>query len=550
MRVAVRRARREGRDAGMTATADALVIFGITGDLAKSDLPVAVPAGARAGCSTARSSAWRSRLVGRRICASTRRRASRRRARTSTTRCSRASPAPAPTSRATSATRRRSSASRDAIGDAKHAGVLPRDPAVPVRRGRREPRQARADRRTRASSSRSRSATTSPRRARSTPSCTATSTSPSSSASTTSSARWAWTRSSTCASPTRCSSRSGTGCYVASVQITMAENFGVEDRGSFYDPVGALRDVVRQPPPAGGRGDGDGAARAAAIPRRCKDGIDTVFRVDAAPRTRRTTCAGSTTATSGRPGSRPRARPPRPTRRCSCAIDNWRWYGVPFFIRAGKHLPCTRDRGAPRVQARRRGSASSRAATTRRRTSSSCASTRRPACARSSTRAAPSTPTRSRSRSTWSSRDEGGEGATPYEVLLEAAMAGDTLRFARQDSVEESWRVMQPLLDAPPPVHAYAPGDVGPEGGRGARRRSRHVVRTVDEVDQASSAAVGSPFPPIADYAFLSDCHTGRARRAGRVDRLALRAALRLPQRVRQPARPRGGQLPASRRSG
>jgi glucose-6-phosphate 1-dehydrogenase len=57
---------------------------------------------------------------------------------------------------------------------------------------------------------------------------------------------------------------------------------------------------------------------------------------------------------------------------------------------------------------------------------------------------------------------EGGEGATPYEVLLHAAMVGDSTRFTRQDGVEETWRVMQPLLDAPPPVHAYAPGSWGP----------------------------------------------------------------------------------------
>jgi len=58
---------------------------------------------------------------------------------------------------------------------------------------------------------------------------------------------------------------------------------------------------------------------------------------------------------------------------------------------------------------------------------------------------------------------EGGEGATPYEVLLEAALAGHTIRFTRQDAVEEQWRVMQPLLDDPPPVHDYAPGSWGPE---------------------------------------------------------------------------------------
>ena len=51
----------------------------------------------------------------------------------------------------------------------------------------------------------------------------------------------------------------------------------------------------------------------------------------------------------------------------------------------------------------------------------------------------------------------------PYEVLLHAAMVGDSTRFTRQDGVEETWRIMQPLLDAPPPVHPYAPGSWGPE---------------------------------------------------------------------------------------
>jgi glucose-6-phosphate 1-dehydrogenase len=57
---------------------------------------------------------------------------------------------------------------------------------------------------------------------------------------------------------------------------------------------------------------------------------------------------------------------------------------------------------------------------------------------------------------------EGGEGPTPYEVLLHAAMMGNNTRFARQDGVEETWRIMQPLVESPPPVHVYAPGSWGP----------------------------------------------------------------------------------------
>jgi glucose-6-phosphate 1-dehydrogenase len=59
--------------------------------------------------------------------------------------------------------------------------------------------------------------------------------------------------------------------------------------------------------------------------------------------------------------------------------------------------------------------------------------------------------------------EQGGEGPTPYEVLLQAAMAGDSTRFTRQDGVEETWRVMQPLLDKPSKVEPYAPGSWGPE---------------------------------------------------------------------------------------
>jgi glucose-6-phosphate 1-dehydrogenase len=59
--------------------------------------------------------------------------------------------------------------------------------------------------------------------------------------------------------------------------------------------------------------------------------------------------------------------------------------------------------------------------------------------------------------------EEGGEGPTPYEVLLHAAMQGNSQRFTRQDQVEEAWRILAPLIDSPPPVHGYAPGTWGPK---------------------------------------------------------------------------------------
>ena len=81
--------------------------------------------------------------------------------------------------------------------------------------------------------------------------------------------------------------------------------------------------------------------------------------------------------------------------------------------------------------------------------------------------------------------DEGGEGATPYEVLLDAAMNGESTRFTRQDGVEETWRIMQPLLDAPPPVQPYAPGSWGPPAAD-ASSRARSLARAVDRTSDGA----------------------------------------------------------------
>jgi hypothetical protein len=74
---------------------------------------------------------------------------------------------------------------------------------------------------------------------------------------------------------------------------------------------------------------------------------------------------------------------------------------------------------------------------------------------------------------------EGGEGPTPYEVLLRAAMEGNSALFTRQDSVEETWRIMHPLIDHPPPVHRYAPRNMGTEGVRPAAQRRRRLAGPV-----------------------------------------------------------------------
>ncbi len=78
--------------------------------------------------------------------------------------------------------------------------------------------------------------------------------------------------------------------------------------------------------------------------------------------------------------------------------------------------------------------------------------------------------------------EEGGEGPTPYEVLLQAAMDGDSTPFTRQDGVEETWRIMAPLLEHPPPVHPYEKGSWGPAEAERSARRRRALARTVGVV--------------------------------------------------------------------
>ena len=247
--------------------------------------------------------------------------------------------------------------------------------------------------------------------------------------------------------------------YVESVQITMTEGFGVADRGHFYDPVGALRDVVvnhlmqvvaaaAMEPPAGGQADdlknalvtAFRAIRTADPAHYVRGQYDGYLDVDGV-------APGSTTETFAA---------------LRLEIDNWRWSGVPFFIRTGKLLAATQTelrvvyRHPPRLSfdVSRLGHTVPNQFIVRLDPSTGVRLVME-AHRAGATHAEPVT-------LDMRFADEGGEGATPYEVLLHAAMVGDTTRFTRQDGVEEAWRIMQPLLDDPPPVHRYAPGSWGP----------------------------------------------------------------------------------------
>jgi len=142
-------------------------------------------------------------------------------------------------------------------------------------------------------------------------------------------------------------------------------------------------------------------------------------------------------------------------------IDNWRWSGVPFFIRTGKLLPVLQTevrlvfKHPPKLGFSALATSAEPDQFVIKLDPSTGVRLRLDALRAGATKAEPIT-------LDMEFADEGGEGATPYEVLLHAAMVGQSTRFTRQDGVEETWRIMQPLLDDPPPVHPYAPGSWGP----------------------------------------------------------------------------------------
>jgi glucose-6-phosphate 1-dehydrogenase len=245
---------------------------------------------------------------------------------------------------------------------------------------------------------------------------------------------------------------------IRSVHITMAENFGVEDRGSFYDAVGALRDVVQNhllqliglfaaEPPSVPYPDGLRDKRVEVF--RAIPSIDPEHYV-------RGQYDGYQGIKGVQPGSQTET-----FAALRLEVDNWRWAGVPFFIRAGKALPVRATeirvifKRPPRLPI----------------------STHAPDADELILRIDPrpgtdlviqaKAPGAKRTRTVDLSlifAEELGEAPEPYERLLSDAMKGDSSQFTRQDTVAETWRIVQPLLDAPPPVQPYQPKTWGPAG--------------------------------------------------------------------------------------
>jgi glucose-6-phosphate 1-dehydrogenase len=243
---------------------------------------------------------------------------------------------------------------------------------------------------------------------------------------------------------------------VSCVQITMAEDFGVEGRGAFYDSVGALRDVVQNhllqalalvamDPPSGDRADDT------------QDKKAEVFRA-MPPADPQHYVRGQYQGYAEVPGVAPGSNTETYVA-LRLEIDNWRWADVPIFLPTGKALPRRVTevrlflRRTPRLAFLPQPTRAEPNQIVPRIDPDPGLRLQLPALAERSWRAV---------HLDTSFVRELGEPPEPYERLPHAAIAGDHQLFARQDSVEETWRIVQPLLAHPPGVLPYPRGSWGP----------------------------------------------------------------------------------------
>jgi len=243
--------------------------------------------------------------------------------------------------------------------------------------------------------------------------------------------------------------------HVESVQMTMAEDFGVQGRGAFYDATGTLRDVVQNhlfqvltnlcmEPPVGTDSESirDEKVKvlkampplaAANVVRGRFDGY--LKEPGVAP--------GSTTETFIA---------------LQCSVDSWRWKGVPFYIRAGKCLPVTCTEVVVRLKKPPTMFHGFDVA------SNYCRLRISPdiTFAIGANVIAPREDDVCMIAEMMGTRHPRPDEMDAYERVLGDAMAGDATLFAREDHVEEAWRVVDPLLAAGTPIHTYATGTWGP----------------------------------------------------------------------------------------
>jgi glucose-6-phosphate 1-dehydrogenase len=244
--------------------------------------------------------------------------------------------------------------------------------------------------------------------------------------------------------------------FVRSVQITMAENFGVQGRGAFYDQVGTIRDVVQNhlfqvlanlamEPPA--RIDSESM----------RDEKVKVLK-SIPPIEAKHVVRGQFRGYRNEPGVAPDSQV-ETFAALKLEIDSWRWAGVPFYIRAGKSLAVTctevfvRLRRAPKIFPTYNGVPNH----VRFRINPEVT------LALGASVMDPEEKMIGQQTELLVSRRPGPEEMDAYERVLGDAMAGDSTLFAREDYVEEAWRIVDPVLKQGTPVFEYEPGSWGPK---------------------------------------------------------------------------------------
>ncbi len=242
--------------------------------------------------------------------------------------------------------------------------------------------------------------------------------------------------------------------HVESVQITMAENFGVEGRGVFYEEAGAIRDVVQNhllqilanltmEPPAGIDSESIRDEKVKVLKEIPALGEGSVVR-------------GQFVGYRQEKGVAP-ASQVETFAALQLEINSWRWQGVPFYIRAGKEMPVTctevlvRFRKPPPVFA-----AAAPPNYLRFRISPDMA------IALGTTVMAPGEERSGREVELLAFHHPDKDEMDAYERLLGDALKGDATLFAREDYVEEAWRIVDPLLRGGGPVYEYLPKTWGP----------------------------------------------------------------------------------------
>ena len=248
--------------------------------------------------------------------------------------------------------------------------------------------------------------------------------------------------------------------HVASVMVTMAESYGIEGRGRFYDGVGAIRDVIQNhllqivgllamEPPVSGDPDAlrDEVVKVLKAVQPLTD--DNVIRGQYDGYLDESNVApDSTTETFAAIDLR---------------IDNWRWAGVPFCIRAGKGMAETVTEArivlqeTPQDLFAPAGKPPPNVITFRMKPDDVISMTMQAKV--------PGQETRAESLDLTVDYGEalGGDGPDPYERLIGDAIDGDPRLFARQDSVEQAWRIVEGVLDPSAPIHTYERGSWGPQ---------------------------------------------------------------------------------------